>query len=164
MRFSFLLFLVLCALTLQTTAFNFLVIHGVKPDLVLVLVILNGFLRGPREGAFYGFAAGAIQDLALGGIFGLHTLTKMVAAILAGLGKDHLYRDNRIIAVFLTWVCTFVAQLIFYLLLLLVEIPVPFLSALNNVIIPSAFYNAVIALLIYGYFYRIYKKESLSYI
>ncbi len=150
----FFLLLVLAALIIQTTALNYMAIYGVKPDLVIILVILNGFLRGTREGAFLGFSAGILQDLVSGGYFGLNTLTKMVAGYLAGLGKDRLYRDNRIIAAGLTWVCTVGAQFIFYILLLSVNVSIPVLNAVVNVILPTAFYNALVVLVFYAYFYR----------
>jgi len=158
----FFLLLVLVTLILQTTALNYMVIYGFKPDLVLILVILNGFLRGTREGAFLGFSAGILQDLVSGGYFGLNAITEMVAGYLAGLGKDRLYRDNRVIAAGLTWVCTMGAQLIFYILLLSVDVPVPVVKALAYVILPTAFYNALVVLVIYAYLYRFYRGDPSS--
>ncbi len=150
----FFLLLVLVTLILQTTALDYMAIYGVKPDLVLILAILNGFLRGTREGAFLGFSAGILQDLVSGGYFGLNALTKMVAGYLAGFGKDRLYRDNRVIAAGLTWVCTVWSQLVFYILLLLVNVSVPVVKALTYVILPTAFYNALVVLVIYAYYYH----------
>jgi rod shape-determining protein MreD len=39
------------------TLLNFFPILGVKPDLVLIIVVYNAFLRGSREGALVGFIA-----------------------------------------------------------------------------------------------------------
>lgn len=156
----FFLLLVIPALILQTTAFDYIAIYGVKPDLVMILVIINGFLRGPREGAFLGFAAGILQDLVSGGYFGLNALAQMTSGYLAGLGEGRLYRDNRVIAAGLTWVCTLGAQLVFQLLLLLVNVSVPVPAALAYVILPTAFYNALVVLVIYGYFYRFARKDQ----
>jgi len=154
LRTLYFLALVLGFILLQTTALNFIAINGIKPDLVLVVVILNGFLRGTREGAFLGFSVGILQDLVGGGYFGLNALTKMFAGYLAGLGEGRLYRDNRVIAAGLTWVCTLGAQLAFYLLLLLVDVSIPLITALVHIIIPAAFYNALVVLVIYGFYYR----------
>jgi len=156
------LILIFVALILQTTAFNYLTIYGVKPDLILILVILNGFLRGTREGAFLGFSAGLLQDLVSGGVFGLNALTKLVAGYLAGVGEGRLYRENRVIAAGLTWLCTLGAQLIFYILLLLVDVSVPLVKALVYVIIPTAFYNALVVLIIYMYYYRFHRSGLLN--
>ncbi len=162
MRSLTFLLLVLAALVVQSTALNFMLIYGIKPDLVLVLVILNGFLRGTREGAFLGFAGGILQDLVGGGYFGMHALTNMAAGYLAGLGEGRLYRDNRVIAAGLTWICTLLAQLIFYLLLVLVRVHVPLFIALVHIIVPVSFYNALVVLVIYGFYYRSHRRGLLS--
>lgn len=155
------LLLVPALLILQSTALNYIAIYGIKPDFLLILVILNGFLRGTREGAFLGFLAGVVQDMAYGGYFGLNALTKMAAGYLAGLGEGRLYRDNRVIAAGLTWVCTLGAQLLFYLLLITVDIWVPLATALVHIILPAAFYNALVVLVIYGFYCR-FNSNSLA--
>lgn len=162
MRTLYFLLLVLFFILLQSTALNFIAVQGVKPDLVLVLVILNGFLRGTREGAFLGFVGGVLQDLLSGGYFGMYALTNMTAGYLGGLGEGRLYRDNRVIAAGLTWVCTFGAQLVLYVLLALVDVRVHVITALAGVIIPLAFYNALVVLLLYGFFYRSYERGLLG--
>lgn len=101
-----------------------------------------------------GFLAGILQDLVSGGYFGLNALTNMFAGYLAGLGEGRLFRENRVIAAGLTWVCTLGAQLAFYLLLLLINVSVPLLTALVHIIIPMSFYNALIVLVFYSYYYR----------
>jgi len=154
--------LVLGFVLLQSTVLNFISINGVKPDLVLVLVILNGFFRGTREGAFWGFVGGILQDLISGGYFGIYALTNMTAGYLGGLGEGRLYRDSRLIAAGLVWVCTFGAQLVFYLLLLVVDVRVHVLTALTGIIMPVSFYNALVVLLCYGLFYRSHRQGLLG--
>ncbi len=162
MRTFYFLALVLGFILLQSTALNFIAINGIKPDLVLVLIILNGFLRGTREGAFLGFVGGVMQDLVSGGYFGMYALTNITAGYLGGLGEGRLYRDNRFIAAGLTWFCTWGAQLVFYLLLAVAEVQVPVLTALIGIIIPVSFYNALVVLLFYGLYYRSHRQGLLS--
>jgi rod shape-determining protein MreD len=156
------LLLVLGALVLQATALNFVSVYGVKPDLALVLVIFNGFLRGTREGAFLGFVGGVLQDLVSGGYFGMNALAKMAAGYLAGLGEGRLYRDKRVIAAGLTWFCTLASQLVYYLLLAMVNVQVPVAAALAGIILPVSFYNALVALPLYGLYYRSATKGLLK--
>jgi len=162
LRTLYFLALVLGFILLQTTALNFIAINGIKPDLVLVVVILNGFLRGTREGAFLGFVAGVMQDLVSGGYFGLYALTNMTAGYLGGLGEGRLYRDSRVIAAGLALFCTFGAQMVFYLLLVVVDVRVFVLTALTGIIIPVSFYNALVVLLFYGLYYRSHREGLLS--
>ena len=41
------------ALILQTTVLDYVSVLGIKPDLVMLIVVLNGFLLGTREGPFW---------------------------------------------------------------------------------------------------------------
>ena len=162
MRSLVFLLLVLGALIVQSTALNYFSIFGVIPDLVLVLAILNGFLRGTREGAFLGFVAGILQDLVSGGYFGVNAITKMVAGYLAGLGEGRLYRENRLIAAALTWLCTFLSELVYYLLLYMINVHVSVLPAIFQIILPVSLYNAMSVLIIYGFYYRSDRSGMLS--
>lgn len=162
MRSFIFMILVLGIIVLQATALNFISIIGIKPDIVLIVVILSGFLRGTRQGAFWGFVIGALQDLVIGGYFGINTLTKMIAGYLGGLGAGRLYRDNRVIASGLTWFCTLGAQSVHYLLLILVDVYVPFVTAYVNIILVEAFYNALVVLVIYGLYYRSNQSDMFS--
>ncbi|MHB8984398.1 MAG: rod shape-determining protein MreD [Eubacteriales bacterium] len=153
MRFStFLLLLVL--LLLQTTVLNFITIFGVKPDLVMLVVVFNGFLLGTREGAFLGFAGGIMEDLFTGSYIGLNALSKMAAGYLAGAFGVGLYKENPIIAAVVTLVSTTAALVINYALLLLVKIYVPSFYAFFRIILPVAAYTAILAPFFYGRFVR----------
>jgi rod shape-determining protein MreD len=52
------------ALVLQTSVFPHLAWHGVGPDVVLLVVVAGGLLRGPQAGLVLGFGAGLLLDLA----------------------------------------------------------------------------------------------------
>ena len=55
MRLLLLLLLMGLAIFFQVTLLNFFPVFGVKPDLVLIIVVFNAFLKGSREGALVGF-------------------------------------------------------------------------------------------------------------
>lgn len=71
-------------LILQSTLFSHLMIAGVKPDLLLVLVLFNSFFRGPYQGACFGFFIGFLEDLYLGSFWGMNALAKASTAFLVG--------------------------------------------------------------------------------
>lgn len=153
MRFPVFL-LLLGALILQTTALETVAVRGVKPDLVMLLVVLNGFLLGTREGAFLGFAGGIIEDLFSGSYIGLNALSKMVGGYLAGTAGERLYRENTPIATGVTFISTSAGLAVNYLLLLYLGIYVPPFSALFRVVLPTAVYTAVLALFLFGRIFR----------
>lgn len=162
MRLWFLLGLIAVALLLQATVFNFISIGGIKPELAMVLIILNGFLRGSREGAFLGFAGGIIQDLLYGGYVGIGALSQMTAGYLAGLAEPHLYKDKSVIVAGVTFLATVGGEICYWVLLLFAGVGVGFGTALLEVILPLALYNALLALLIYGRYYRSFRSGLLA--
>jgi len=128
---------------------DYLSIYGVKPDLVMLLVIFNGFLLGPREGAFLGFTGGIVEDLFSGSYIGLNALTKMAAGYLAGFCGERLYKENSLVVAGVTFFSAAVGLLLNYFLLLYLEIYMPFLNSLFRVILPTALYTAVLVPLFY---------------
>ncbi len=154
MRLYLLLFLLLAALFLQVTLLNLLSVFGVKPDLVLITVVFNAFLRGPREGALLGFLGGLFVDLATGSYVGMNSLSMMSVGYLVGLTESKLYKDSSLMVVFLVWLSSFAAQFSNYILLWLMEVYIAPGVALLNVIIPTATYTALLVPLSYRRFYR----------
>lgn len=150
-----LLFLILgVALVLQATVFDFVSILGVKPDLVLLVVIFYGFIHGQREGAYLGFLGGLMTDFLTGHYIGLNALSKMAAGYLAGMGQTKLYKENIFIATIVSLAGTVVGQTIYYLLLLVTGIKVSLYNGFFHVILPVALYNGLLTPLLYGRFYR----------
>lgn len=154
MRFPVFLLLVGVALILQTTMLETVAVSGVKPDLVMLLVVLNGFLLGTREGAFLGFAGGIVADLFSGSYIGLNALSKMVGGYLAGAAGERLYRENIPVATGVTFFSTSAGLAVNYLLLLYLNIHVSPLSALLRVVLPTAAYTAVLAPFLFGRVFR----------
>src|SRR3989442_13418677 len=59
------------SLVIQTTLLPHLELFGVVPDLLLVVIICVGLVRGPSSGALVGFAGGILRDLLLDAPTGL---------------------------------------------------------------------------------------------
>lgn len=150
--------LVILAIFIQTTALNVIRIWGVIPDLVMILVIFNGFLRGPKEGAFLGLVAGVLVDFVSGTYFGLNTLTLFLAGYLAGLAEPRLYKDSTFVVMGLVGLVTAICQLAHYLLLLFVDVSIAPAAALFRTILPVAIYSTLVVPLFYWYYFRSYRK------
>jgi len=148
------LILIGAVLLLEKTALHFLRVAGVKPDLVLLLVIFNGVLKGPREGAFWGFIGGLIEDFACGHYIGLHALSKLCAGYVAGLVEVRVYKESLFVAAVVVWGTSILAGAVVYLLLATLGIFVAPVEAFIRVIFPVAVYNALVSLLFYRLFHR----------
>ncbi len=148
------------AALLQSTAFNRLTIAGVKPDLVLLLVIVGTLLYGPRAGVVWAFIGGLFLDIFSGGPFGSSSLALMAAVAVAGFGHTTLSRFNlfvplgAIILGTLTYGAVYTGML--FVLDGLVTLTgadvlshrLPFWETVQQVILPSIAYNTVLMLLL----------------
>src|SRR2546428_10011785 len=65
-------------------------IHGVTPDLPLIVVVLLALRQGPEFGCVAGFAAGLLQDATGGGLIGGQALTQTVTAFAMGAAGSRL--------------------------------------------------------------------------
>ena len=59
---------------LQTTVFQWFSLAGVTPNLLLILTVSIGFMRGQKEGVIVGFFSGLLIDLTLGDVIGICAL------------------------------------------------------------------------------------------
>ncbi|MFZ5596911.1 MAG: rod shape-determining protein MreD [Bacillota bacterium] len=161
MRLFYLLILVFLAAFCQgslVTVFPFL---WVNPDLVLLIVVFNAFLKGSREGALVGFFGGLFQDLATGSYIGMNALSLMAAGYLVGLTQSKLLRESSLIITFLVWLSSIAAQLISYILLASMEVYISPGVALLRVIIPTAIFTSILAPVFYPRFYKSCRKGML---
>lgn len=100
---------------LQATLAPHLAIGRIKPDLMLVVVILWSVLRGAGEGLLWAFVGGMLLDLLSGVPFGISIVSMMLASYLTGVGEINLFRTNALLPV----VAVMVATAVYYLVSLL---------------------------------------------
>ena len=70
---------ILASYILQCTVFPALAISNIKPNLMLIVTASFGFMRGPREGMFVGFASGLLIDIQYGDMIGFYALIYLAA-------------------------------------------------------------------------------------
>ncbi|HBC91773.1 MAG TPA: rod shape-determining protein MreD [Pelotomaculum sp.] len=154
MPLPFLLILLLATLLLQTSVLEVVSVAGVKPDLIMLIVVLNGFLLGPREGAFLGYISGIVEDLFLGEYIGLNAISKMAAGYLAGVAGERLYKENMLVATGVTFFSAGAGLLVHYLLLFYLDLHVSPYYALLRLALPTAVYTSLLAPFIFGRIFR----------
>lgn len=141
--------LLLCAGTLlvvlETTVAPFVAIRGVKPDLVLVLVVLVGMLSGWKDAALVGLFTGFIEDACSGQFLGLFMLTRTVVGIGAGLSYARVFQDRVIVPIALVFLGGVVGGGLHSFLLSSFGVPLPLSLATFRVVLVQALYSAVLA-------------------
>ncbi len=148
--------ILIIGLVLQITFFSLFTPWGVKPDLVLVIIIVISILEGPKTGLLMGILGGMLQDIFLGEIISVNVIIKAPMAFLLGFLEEHLYKDNY----FLAPVITFVASILHYLLMIVLSeeliFNIDYWASFKTVILPSSLYNAVLGAVLYFMLYKLF--------
>lgn len=155
--------LLLIAGLLQSTAAARIQIGGVKPDLVLLLVLIGTLIYGSRPGIVWAFLGGIALDIFSGGPMGASSLALMVATWVVGLGQRTLSRFNLLVPVGAAMIGTFLYGVSYIALLAWVESTIKFLAfanfrniqynlefwpTLQYIILPALFYNTMLMLFV----------------
>ena len=151
----------------QSAAGNRLAVAGVKPDVVLVLVIVGTLLYGGRIGLFWAFVGGLFLDIFSGGPLGSSSLALMTATVVAAFGHNTFSRFNPLVPLAtmalgtLVYGFTYLAVLTAFsgvaAALNLETIPheLPLEATFLAVILPSTAYNTTLMLVLVPFLNRV---------
>ncbi|MCF8010553.1 MAG: rod shape-determining protein MreD [Clostridiales bacterium] len=162
MRFFIFGGLILLGALLQATVLNYIMLMGVKPDLVFILIILSGLFWGAKEGALWGAAGGLLLDILSGAFWGTAIISGLAAGYISGVAGTKLYNDKRLVVTGLVCLVFLFAKLVSFILLCSAGLSTSLFDALFRVIIPLCIYNSIIVLIFYGPFYRSITAGRLS--
>ncbi len=137
------------AALLQVSLLPALQVGGVYPNLVLMVIVAWALLRGARSAVIWALIAGLWLDLLSSRAFGGYTLGLVVAAYLAGLGAQIVYRPTILLALAMAVVVTIVQDGIQMLLLWLSGGTFSPPDVLLRLVLPEIVYNSVVMLVVY---------------
>lgn len=124
-------------------------IAGVYPNLPLVVVVAWALLRGTRSAIIWAIIAGLWLDLLSSRAFGGYTLGLVLAAYLAGLAAQTMYRPTVLLALVMAGAITIVQDG--------VQLALHWLSggtfsppdALLRLVLPEIVYNSAVMLVVF---------------
>lgn len=146
---------------LQATVLGRFAFAGVKPDLVLLIVLIWTLVHGGASGVVWAFIGGIWLDIFSGGPVGASSLGLMVAAMIASIGYRTLYRYNLLVPLFavvlgtLAYSLTYLGILHGLVLLDVSPSALPFGATMQNIVVPSTLYNATLMLCLVPWLNRI---------
>ncbi len=141
---------------MQVTLVPMLPTGDARPDLLLVLVVAWGIVRGGGEATLWGLGAGLFLDLISGVPFGVQTLGLAAVGLLADLMETNFFRSNILIPLAAIFVATFLFHILEAAFLQTVGYPINWELLFFRVIIPAAMVNTALMPVVYGIVRRIY--------
>lgn len=137
-----------------------LAIMGVKPDLVLLMVISWSLLRGAQEGVIWALVGGMGLDLVSGAPFGTSTVILVALSLLAGLGELSVFRTRIALPLIATLIATLAYDLFFLLLLYAEGRSIAWTYSLTKVALPSTLVNVLLSPFVYKALYWLDRKTG----
>ena len=150
--------LIIVTFILQTTIFQTLAVASVAPNLLLILTVTFGFIRGKKEGLWIGFFCGLCIDLLYSDMVGLNALVYMYIGYLNGFLYKVFYDEDIKVPVILIGISDLAYSMIVYILQFLIRVRLDFADYLQHIIIPEMVYTIVIAIIIYRPLYKLNRK------
>ncbi len=150
-----LFFTILICFLLQCTVLNALSVADITPNLMLILCISMGLMRGKRSGLFVGFFSGILIDLFYGSLPGFYALIYMYIGYLAGFFYK-IYYDNRIkVPLILVAAGDAMYCLAVYVFQFMLRGRTSFFYYLGRIMIPEILVTVVLTILVYRLFYQL---------
>ncbi len=152
-KYILLILMAYSALILQSTMLNSLQIGGVKPDLILVLVICTAVICGPERGLGVGLLLGLAEDLYFGKFIGMNSLCKGLTALIAGWFTAGTFSENLLVPVLSVFLGSIVNGALFFLVGLSMGMEWS-VNIFFTAVLPMAFYNMCIVPFIYTPYHK----------
>ncbi|MBA7585768.1 rod shape-determining protein MreD [Candidatus Atribacteria bacterium 1244-E10-H5-B2] len=138
--------IIVVALLIQLTIINSITILGLKPDLIMVVVVVFSLLKGEKEGTISGFASGLLQDIFSIGLLGMNALAKTAIGFTCGMLKEKIFHEHILFIIpVITFIASFMQSILIFLLLRAFGIEYNLAWSLKQVALPEALYSSLLS-------------------
>lgn len=150
MRRVFTIFiLILISFLLQSVLFSFQNIRGIAPNLMLILTMSFGIMRGRREGLLTGFFCGFLYDIFFGPLIGPYMFLFMIIGYLNGAFHKEFLMEDIMLPVIIITVDECFFNFAVYVFLFLLRNRTNLIFYAKNVMLPQVFFTVVATIVIY---------------
>ena len=140
---------------LQCTVLHVISIGSITPNLILILCVSMGLMRGRKSGRWTGFFSGLLIDMFYGSIFGFYALIYMYTGFISGYAHRICYDDDVKVPMMLAAGTDLIYNLAVYGLQFLLRGRMGLGTYLYRIILPEIFYTVFLTLIVYRVFYYI---------
>jgi len=151
--------IIVVALVIQLTLINSVTILGIKPDLILIVVVVFSLLKGAKEGTISGFTSGLLQDIFSTGLLGMNALAKTVIGFTCGIFKEKIFYEHILFLIpVITFIASFMQSILIFLLLRAFGIEYGLDWSLKQIALPEALYSSLLSPFIFLVINKLFQK------
>ena len=144
--------LIIICFVLQTSLLPLIEIANINPNLLLILTVSFGLMRGRMEGMFVGFFCGFLYDIYFGFIIGPYMLIYMLIGYCNGFFHRLYQVDDILLPVIIMIFDDFLFNFSTYLIFFLMRNRLDFVKYLKHIVIPDMFYTAILTFVVFKFF------------
>lgn len=131
---------------IQSTLFENIRLFNVKPNLLIVLMVIVALLRSTHESAIMGLCFGLCMDILMGKAMGWYALLFFLMSVPISNINDKLYRDKFLVLLSFTFLSTVLIETSFFLIFFLFKDYSRLPYAFSTIILPEAVINSILIL------------------
>lgn len=143
---------------IQISALNYIEIYSVKPDILLISVIILALYKGSRAGIEAGIIAGLLYDLGRSTTFGLSIILFAIYGYVIGFLGKNVYKESVFLRCLIVFIFSLATGLIHYLFSLMFQTLPPFVPYLKRIILPYSLYTTLFSPLVFWVLKRPFLK------
>ncbi len=155
-------FIIIICFILQSTLFQYLALAGIVPNLLLIVTMSFGLMRGRREGMLVGFFSGLLIDVFFGQVLGPYAFIYMTMGYINGFFHRIYYVEDVLLPMITIAVNDFIFNVIIYIIFFLLRNRLNFGEYLIDIILPEMLYTMIVTLFFYKLLVRINKRLKIS--
>ncbi len=154
--------LIIVFVLLQSTVCPMIAIAEIKPNLLIILTVSFGLMRGKRDGMLTGFFCGLLTDLFFESTLGFNALIYLWVGYLSGYFYRIFYDDDIKTPLLLISVSDLCYGIIQYAFRFLLRGRIHFFYYLGRIILPEMIYTLILTIVIYQILYHINRRLTIS--
>ena len=156
-RALFLIFGSFILYVLQTGLFSSFSLAGVVPDLLMILVVSIGFMRGRTKAMLAGLLCGFYIDCCYSSVIGIFPLFYIIVGNLAGFSHKIYDDDDHMTPLLLTVAGEFFYNIMYFVVFFLLQGKTNLSFYIYRIMIPRVVYTVLVSIILY----RILKYTNL---
>lgn len=153
---SFIMMIILYLI--QTTIFNKITIAGIKPNVVIILVVFIGYKYGKISGMMMGFFMGLFLDLTESDYIGYYAVLYLTIGYLVGFSNKLYNGDSTIIPIGLVGASDFVLNFLIFITGFLLRNRLDLPYYMMRIILPEVIYTIIVSVILYRIIDALYFK------
>lgn len=140
--------LIICFL-LQTTVFHWISLANAVPNLLLILTVSVGLMRGRMSGLTVGFFCGLMIDFCFSNVIGLFAFIYLLIGYLNGYSNKIFEKDDLIIPILLIAVSDLLYFFLYYVFEFLLRGKLDIFYYFVKIGLPELIYTVLISIVLY---------------